>query len=402
MDGLRRILDGLIVVELSRYIAGPYCGQLFGDLGAIVIKVESLGGEPGRRIEPYYEGISLQFYSFNRNKHSIALNLRSDEGKGILAGLLAKADVFVCNYRPGVLNAMGFSAENRRTINPSLVDVNITGFGPVGRYSDRAAYDEVLQAESGLMSLTGFEDGPPTMVGAPIIDVVTGLYAFAAAVAGLHSRSQSGEGTQADINMYDSAMSLVNWPYSHYLTTGNIDTRKGNRNRYYAGINTFKATDGYVQIIAHSDQEWRAVALEIGGQELADDERFRTVERRQQAVSSVERIIGDWVGILPAEEVVTRLMNVGVLATHVRSIPDVAMDPETTESGRLLNIRSPNGSDIPIPTGPIRFRGRDKPTVSPPVVGQSTNEILETVLGASASQIATWSGDGVIGGTTAS
>ena len=393
------MFDDLVVVELGRYIAGPYCCQLFGDLGADVIKVEGLTGEPGREILPLHGDISLQFFAFNRNKRSIAVDLRTDEGKKILARLIERADVFVANFRPGVLDAMGFSAEDRKRLNPSMVDVTITGFGPVGPYSDRAAYDEVVQADSGLMSLTGFADGPPTMVGTPIIDCITGLYAFAAALAGLQSRSRTGVGTQAHVSMFDSAISLVNWNYSRYLTSGVVEVRKGNSSRYYPGINTYAALDGYVQIIAYSDDEWRAIASEIGGDELANDERFTTEERRQEAEETIDKLIEDWVGTLPAGDVVDGLTNAGVLATRVRSIMDVATDPEMWASGRLLNLQSPDGSDIPMPTGPIRFSEEAEPKAkSPPAAGQDTVEILRTVVGATDSQIESWRNDRVVGG----
>jgi CoA:oxalate CoA-transferase len=313
-----RVLAGLRVVELGRHIAGPFCAQMLGDAGADVIKVESPRGDPGRLVAPFAGPTSLYFVNFNRNKRSIALDLRTAEGRGILVDLIAQADVFVHNYRPGVVEQLGVDVAALHDVNPGLIGVGISGFGREGPYAEQPAYDDVLQAMSGLMSLTGFADGPPLIVGAPIIDCTTGLYAFTAVLLGLAQRSQTGKGSVLSVSMLDCAMSLVNWSYSRYLTTGEVDNRSGNQNRYYACIGTHRTRDGYVQIIADTDAAWRALAELMGRSDLAEDGRLRTAEGRADAKDEVAAAIDDHTSLLQA---CNRLRN-GV-TTHLETCRDI-------------------------------------------------------------------------------
>jgi CoA:oxalate CoA-transferase len=377
-----RVLAGLRVVELGRHIAGPFCAQMLGDAGADVIKVESPRGDPGRLVAPFAGPTSLYFVNFNRNKRSIALDLRTAEGRGILVDLIAQADVFVHNYRPGVVEQLGVDVAALHDVNPGLIGVGISGFGREGPYAEQPAYDDVLQAMSGLMSLTGFADGPPLIVGAPIIDCTTGLYAFTAVLLGLAQRSQTGKGSVLSVSMLDCAMSLVNWSYSRYLTTGEVDNRSGNQNRYYACIGTHRTRDGYVQIIADTDAAWRALAELMGRSDLAEDGRLRTAEGRADAKDEVAAAIDDWAVTMTTAEVVETLWDHPVFATPVRTVADVAADGDVSESGRLVNAMAANGGYIPTPAFPVRFEqsARGDP-LAPPKIGEHTAEVLHEVLG---------------------
>jgi crotonobetainyl-CoA:carnitine CoA-transferase CaiB-like acyl-CoA transferase len=394
-------LGGIVVVDLTRHIAGPYCTQMLGDMGADVIKVESLRGDDTRQEEPFYEGSSLYFMNYNRNKRSIALDLRSSEAHEVLDALIARADVLIQNYRPGVMADMGYSWERLRRLNPRLLYVSVSGFGPRGPYADRPAFDEVLQAMSGLMDLTGPADGTPTLVGVPIIDTLTAVYALGATIAGLFHRERTGEAQAIEVNLYGCALSAVNPSLTRFLASGAVDRRNGNRNRYEAGINTYRTLDGYVHLVAYSDAHWQRLARRIGGEALAGDARYATVQRRSQAIDTIDELVATWTAQRSTRDVLDSMVEDGVPCGPVRSITDVASDPELVDAERTVMLRHPNGDQLPFLAMPIEFSATPPGVrTDPPDVGAHTEEVLRQ-LGIEPDRIEGWLRKGVIGGAIA-
>jgi len=255
-------LDGIRVVDLSRFIAGPYCAMLLGDMGADVIKVEPPGrGENSRTFAPFIEGESLYTMVFNRNKRSLTLDLRSEQGKNVLRSLLQKADVLVENFVPGTLEKMGLDWDTLKALNPRLVVTRISGFGQDGPLARKPCFDVIAQTMSGLMDITGEADGRPTMAGTYVVDYATGLYATIGTLGALQSRTRTGAGQVVDVALLDSAMSMLMTAIPEQMLLGRTMTRRGNRDRYAAPANTFPTKDGaWVHFVVAAEPMFRLLA----------------------------------------------------------------------------------------------------------------------------------------------
>lgn len=395
----RDLLSGVVVVDFTRHIAGPFCSQMLGDMGADVIKVESLRGDDTRQEEPIYDGTSVYYMNYNRNKRSIAVDFRSPHAHRVLEPIVRRADVLIQNFRPGVMAQMGLSEERIRELNPSVVYVSVSGFGSKGPYARRAAFDEVLQAMSGLMALTGPVGGTPTLVGVPIIDTLTGVYTLGATMAGLYHRQRTGIGQTIEVNLYGAALTAVNPSITQYATEGIEDTQNGNRNRYEAGINTYATSDGYVHLVAYADAHWAKLAARIGGQALMADARYGTIAARAQRMDEVDDVIAGWMRRFTTDEVVRLMDQDGVPCGEVRRIRDVAADPELRAADRLVDLIHPNGDRLPFPAMPIEFSSTPTSVrFAPPGVGEHSAWVLNEFLGLSTEETAELMRYGVVGG----
>lgn len=371
-------LAGLVVVDLTRHIAGPYCTQILGDMGADVIKVESLAGDDTRLDQPVVDGIPLYFTIFNRNKRSLSLDFRNPSSHTILDGLIQRADVLIQNFRPGVMEKMGYPTTRVRELRPDIVYVSISGFGPRGTYAGQPAFDEVLQAMSGLMELTGQPDGPPTLVGVPVIDILTGLYAVTATLVALVHRTRTGVGQTIDTNLYETALNTVNPSITRFLLDRVGDHRNGNQNRHEAGINTYRTLDDDMMIVAFSDGHWRLLATEIGGPELASDPRFASIELRAASAQELDLLVSRWTATQTREAILDRLSVIGVPCGPVRTISDVASDPDLQE--RLITVHA-NGRPVPVIKLPIDMSlTPPREPLDPPALGEHTHSILTDFL----------------------
>src|SRR4030095_3386986 len=261
-------LDGIKVVDLGRYQAGPRCAMILADLGAEVIKVEEPGGDESRGLGRVY------WAAYNRGKKSITLNLRSTQGKALLRALVPKVDMLLQNCRPGVMDAMGFGYGTLKQLNPGIILINVSGFGQEGPYKHRPAYDPIGQAMSGLMSFTGFPDSPPVMTNASIIDRTTALHATIGALAALHRRDVTGEGQSLDVCLLDSAYTLMEIPIAQYLLSNKEPQRNGNRAGGIAPANTYRAKDGWVYLLAIPQDMFGKFCRGIGREDLLTDARF--------------------------------------------------------------------------------------------------------------------------------
>lgn len=377
-------LIGIKVLDLSRYIAGPFCGQVLGDLGADVVKVERLdGGEEGRRVGEMIDGETLFFLGANRNKRSLSLDFRHPDGQALLRRLAATADILIENFRPGTLEKMGCGYDVLSAANPGLVLVRISGFGQEGPMASHACFDGAAQAHSGIMTLTGQADGPPTMAGVFVSDYSTALYATIAALAALQARQTTGRGQVVEATLMDSALSMLTTQIAESQLLGIDHTRLGNRDRYLAPSHCFKSRDGkWVYIVAGNDHHFARFAEAMGRPELTEDARFSSFVARNAHVAELETIIDAWGLATDAADILDRLHAVGVPCEPVAEIPDVIANPQLRHRGQIADVPHPSGGTVPVPAPAIRM-SETPPAVhrGPPALGAHTDEVLADWLG---------------------
>jgi crotonobetainyl-CoA:carnitine CoA-transferase CaiB-like acyl-CoA transferase len=379
-DSLRsQVLDGVLVIDLSRYIAGPLCGMLLGDLGADVIKVERPGGEDARHIALDSQGESLYTDWFNRNKRAIELDLRSAAGIGLLETLLAKADVLVENFRPGTLDAMGLTTQRLRELNPALVVTSVSGFGQDGPWSQRAAFDSVIQAMSGLMSLTGTNETGPSLAGMFVADHLAALYATIGTISALHERSRSETGQRVDVALLDALVSCMGVTAPTYLTSGDHFGPIGSRDRFTSPSQAFRTADGFVWISAGSNKLFRSLAGTIGDQRL-DDEMFASPTSRLQHRDELAGYVEEWTSTSTTAAVCDVLEASGIPYGPVNRIDEVLSSEHAAHRGLITTVEHPGAGERITPGMTIRLS--DTPTAvrrPPPRIGEHTDEVLRTL-----------------------
>jgi crotonobetainyl-CoA:carnitine CoA-transferase CaiB-like acyl-CoA transferase len=392
-------LDGIRVLDLSRFIAGPYCAMLLGDMGADVIKVEPPGrGENSRGFGPFVEGESLYTMVFNRNKRSLTLDLRSDQGKEVLRALLGKADVLVENFVPGTLEKMGFDWDTLKQLNPRLIVTRISGFGQTGPLSRKPCFDVIAQTMSGLMDITGDPQGRPTMAGTYVVDYSTGLYATIGTLGALQARNRTGIGQIVDVALLDSAMSMLMTAIPEQMLFGRTMKRTGNRDRYGAPANTFPTRDGaWVHLASAGDLMFRAIAKAMGRAELGYDVRFKDNAARMANVEELERLITEWTTGLTAAELLNELQAIGVPSAKVASVSELLDNAHLSHREQILNMEHPKAGTVPMQGFAVRF-GESPMQLRhpPPMLGQHTDAVLTEWLAMPAEQIAQLRGRGTI------
>jgi crotonobetainyl-CoA:carnitine CoA-transferase CaiB-like acyl-CoA transferase len=353
------MLHDLLVLDLTRALAGPHAAMMLGDLGARVIKVETPGtGDESRSWGPPFVGPeddpqSTYFMSCNRNKESVTADLKSDEGRELLTRLVRQADVLLENFRTGVLDRLGFSVERLHEINPRLVVCSITGFGHDGPETGRAGYDQIAQGEAGLMSLTGPAPDEPTRVGVPIADLLAGMYAAYGILAALHERSTTGRGRVVRTSLLAAVVGVHAFQGTRWTVAGEVPLATGNHHSAIAPYGLFRTSDGAIQIACGTEGQWRALSelLDI------DDPRFATnrarVGLREELVEVVEHALaGD------ASDVwLERLAALGIPSGKVRTLDEVYTWDQTLSQGLLIDVEHPTVGPIQLPGPPLRFDG---------------------------------------------
>lgn len=374
-----RALDEIRVLDLSRYIAGPFCGQVLGDLGADVVKVERVdGGDEGRRVGAAIEGETLFFMGANRNKRSVTLDFRSPEGQDILRALAARADVLIENFRPGTMEKMGCGYDVLSQMNPKLVMVRISGFGQDGPMASHPCFDGAAQAHSGIMALTGQSDGPPTMAGVFVSDYCTALYAAIATLAALQVRARTGKGQVVEATLMDSAVSLLTTAIAESVLLDVQHSRLGNRDRYLSPSHCFRTRDDrWIYIVAGNDQHFSRFSDVIGRSDLRDDPRFSSFSSRNANVAELERLIDAWGLEHDSADVLEALHAAGVPCEPVASIADLIANPQLRHRKMIVDVPHPFGGFIPVP-GPALRMSATPPAVhrGPPALGEHTREVL--------------------------
>jgi crotonobetainyl-CoA:carnitine CoA-transferase CaiB-like acyl-CoA transferase len=306
-------LSGLRVVDLTRILAGPFCSMLLGDMGAEVIKIETPGeGDPVRRQGVIRDGLSWYFAGFNRNKRSLTLNLRHEEGREVLAKLIAGSDVLVENFRPGVLDRIGFDEARLKVLNPDLVCCHITGFGDSGPYRDRPSFDFIAQAMSGFMSVTGEPDRPPLRAGPPIGDLVGGLYAALGVCAALVRHGRTGRGDTVGASLNNAMISMLGFLAANCLATGQQPARTGNDHAIVSPYGMFRTADGEVAIAPSSEAVYYRLLDAIGAPELRDHPDFRSNDDRVRNRRAMNTAIEERLEVAGSDHWIEKLNAAGV------------------------------------------------------------------------------------------
>ena len=392
-------LEGIKVLDLTRVLAGPFSCMLMGDMGAEVVKVERSGrGDDVRDVAPQVGGESLYFLVMNRNKLGVTINFRHPRGPALLRDLVRHADVLVENFRAGTMDKMGCGYDVLKAINPRLIMVSISGFGQDGPYSNLACYDVIAQAMSGLMEMTGPPDGPPTMAGSFVIDYSTALYAVIGTLAALRAREHTGVGQRVDVALLDTAVSYLITAIPEYLLLGRKMTRRGNRDRYAAPVNLFRAKDGgWVYLAAGNDSLFPQLLKVMGQEEVLQDPRFATLDARMAHIEEGEALLAKWVENKTADEVVNLVREAGLPCAKVASIDEVVANPQIRHRGMIAEIEHPTAGRVPMQGLNIHFSDTPKQIrCPPPMLGQHNEEIYGRWLGLSVKEVAQLKSEGVI------
>ncbi len=392
-------LEGLRVLDLTRVLAGPFCTQILADHGADVWKIEKPGeGDDTRAFgPPFVGGESTYFLSINRNKRSLAVDLKDPRGLDLVYRLADQCDVVVENFRPGAAERLGLGAEQLRARNPRLVYCSISGFGQTGPYRDRAGYDLAIQGLSGLQSLTGAADGPPTKVGTSIADLVSGLYAVQGILLGLVRRAKTGQGETVDVSMLDSVVSLLTYQASSYLHTGRVPKRAGNRHPSIAPYETFAAADGHFNLAVGNDAQWRKLCELLKDQTLTEDARFFT---NPQRVAHRDEVFATLSQAFAKDSVATwlrRLQKAGVPCGPILDVGQVLEHEAVLARDMVVAMDHPTAGPIRVPGVAIKLtEAPGQVRTPPPGLGEHTDSVLTDVLGLSADELCTLRMAGVI------
>ena len=378
-------LEGIRVLDLGRYQAGPRCGLMFARMGAEVIKVESVAGDESRKNGPTVRGQSAYWVQYNSGKKSLSINLRSSEGKEILTDLIKKSDILIQNFRPGTIDIMGFGYEKLKDINPKIIMVNVSAYGQYGPYKDRVGFDPIGQAMGGLMSLTGEEGMPPVKTFFPLIDRITSLHATIGALAALREREISGEGQTIDVCLADTGYTCNEIPISAYLGSGYEQTREGN-GRGTGGC--YQTKDGWVILAATNENMWVRLSESIGKSEWLTDDRFQTrLDRTKTNAEALESELSEWFSGKTMGEAVEILSSNGVPCSPVNTTAQAAVDPHLTDREIIVEVPDPVAGSIHVSGKMIKFGRTEMVVGSAPVVGQHSEEILSGILGYSEERI---------------
>src|SRR5688572_10331927 len=372
-------LDGLTILDLTRVLSGPYCTMLLADMGARVIKVEQPGrGDDTRAWGPPFVGAeSAYFLSINRNKESVTLDFKTAEGRDILERLTGRADVLVENFRPGTLARVGFDYPAVAQRHPRLVYCSISGFGQTGPRRDQPGYDAVIQAEGGLMSVTGDAEGPAYRVGVAIADLVAGLLAAQGIGLALFARERTGRGQQVDISMLDGIVSLLSYHASTYLTTGALSRRVGNQHATIAPYDTFATADGEFFLAVGNDQQFGRFCDVARLPELRDDERFATNPARVVNRKALAALLLPVLRARSRAQWIEALTAAGVPCGAVREVPEVMSDPQVLARHMIEAVEHAVLGTIKVLGVPIKLS--DTPgsvRMAPPTLGQHTERVL--------------------------
>jgi len=386
------------VLDASRVLAGPFCGQVLGDLGAEVIKVERPGtGDETRTWGPPFVGpLSAYFLSCNRNKKSITLDLAQAAGVAVFAELVHRSDVLLENFRADSAAKLGLSPEKLLQVNPRLVVCSISGFGRTGPMRDAPGYDFAIQALSGLMSITGPVEGPPSKVGVAVTDVLTGLYAAIAVLACLHARQTSGHGYAIDLALLDCAVAAQVNVAQAYLCSGQVPPRQGNAHLQIVPYQLFATADGWLVLAVGNDGQWQKFCAAAGRPDLASDPRFTTnplrVQNREILVPLIEQVMRG----RPTEQWREILEAAGVPHAPVWSYAELFASPQAEARGLRLTVRDPEGNPVDLIGSPFHIQGVELPKpLHPPRLSQDTQEVLNW-LGLSDERIAELRRQGVV------
>lgn len=377
-------LNNLKVLDLSRYIAGPNCGMILGDMGADVIKVESPGrGEETRLLPPKIGDHGIYTLVYNRNKRAMTLNFRSPEGQDLLRELISKADVVIENFRPGTLEKMNCDWETLHSINDRLIMARISGYGQTGPWTKKPCFDAIAQAGGGIMELTGEPGSEPLPAGSFIVDYVTSLYACIGILSAVEARHKTNKGQLVDLAMLDCTVSLLMTAIPEFALTGKEMTRCGSRDRYSTPASNFECKDGrWVHINAGSDSLFPRFAKATNNEGLLQDERFSTNSERLNRIEEVEGLVSNWTKAHLSSEVLSIMEEAGVPCALVETIGEIFHNEQLKARGQFMEVENPAYGKLTMAGIPVQLGATPgKLRHPPPTVGQHTSEVLHEWLG---------------------
>jgi len=380
-------LQGITVLDLTRALSGPYCTMMLADMGARVIKVEQpdKGDDTRGWGPPFVNGESSFFLSINRNKESVTLDFKHPAGRALLERLVAKADVLVENFRPGTLEKLSLDFRSLAARYPRLVYCSVSGFGHTGPRQKEAGYDVVMQAEGGLMSLTGTAGGPPIHLGVAIADIVSGMFAAQGITAALLARERTGRGQEVDVAMFDSVVALLSYQAGIYFANGAAPARLGNRRPTIVPYETFRASDGDFVLAVGNDDQWRRFC-EVA--QLAEDGRFATNRQRVTNYDLLKPALDACLATQPRAHWLEKLKAVGVPCGSVRDLHEVFSDPQTTARDMLVELEHAAAGMLKMTGTPLKFSETPASVrTPPPLLGEHTRTVLANDLGLERAQI---------------
>ena len=360
-------LAGTFVLDLTRVLAGPFCTMVLGDLGARVVKVEAPEhGDDARRIGPFVGGVSAYFWSLNRGKESIALDLRADADRAVFERLLARADVLVENFRPGVMERLGLGFAALHARFPRLVVASTSGFGQTGPYASRPAYDVVVQAMGGIMSLTGHPGGPPTRVGTSTGDITAGLFTAIGVLAALVERSRSGSGRHVDVAMLDCQVATLENAIARFAATGEVPGPIGSRHPSITPFQAFGTRDGFLVVAAGNDPLFARLAAALGRPELASDPRFLTNDDRTRNVAALTAELERAFAARASAEWLAAFEAAGIPCGPMNDVAAVLADPQVRARNMIVSAEDPAAGRFSLAGNPVKLSGVEDPATRGP------------------------------------
>jgi len=392
-------LNGIKVLDLTQFLAGPFSTQIFADLGAEVIKLEAPTGDWSRTLPPHFVGNDSCYYlSINRNKEAVAIDLKKPEGLALVKKLADQCDIVMENFRPGVLDRLGLTFEDLSSRNSGLIWASISGFGQTGPYRERPAYDMIVQAMSGGMSLTGEVGRSPVRAGMPIGDLTAGMYATVGALAALEERRRTGKGKFVDISMLDCQVALLTYQAAYYLHSDEVPGRQG---RGHESIPTYRsftcANDTELVICANTERMWQGLCAVLDIENLTKDARFLINEDRHQNREELWPLLKGAFLAKDAKEWVPSLLAAGVPVGEVNTLADALSDPQVIHRQMVLNLEGGGQKRASVAGNPIKFMGENEaPHRYPPALGQHSREVLTNVLGLSEIEFEKHRANGII------
>lgn len=383
-------LEDIVVLDLSRVLAGPFCSMLMSDMGASIMKVEEPGsGDDTRRFgPPFQDGESAYFLSANRNKQSVAINLKAPQAKDVLRRMVMKADVLLENFRPGTAERLGLGWDEVHAVNPRLVYASVSGYGQTGPESQRPGYDVVIQGTGGMMSLTGPPEGPPYKMGISQADLVAGLFAFQGILLALRTRDQTGVGQRVDVSLLDCQVALLTFQAQNYFMTGEVPRRMGNQHASIAPYETVQVKDGYMNVAVGNDRLWQRFCEANDCMPLFSDPRFATnpqrVAHREALMEALaplflKRTIAEWQAFFD---------EAGIPAGPILNVAQTLSHPQVQARDMVVEVEHAKLGPINVLNNPIKLSETPaKVRSAPPTLGQHTRQVLTAMLGYSDAEV---------------
>jgi crotonobetainyl-CoA:carnitine CoA-transferase CaiB-like acyl-CoA transferase len=396
---MAKVLQKYRVLDLSRVLAGPYCAQLLADQGAQVIKVENPGTGDENRVwgTRAADGITSNFHSVNRGKLGITLNLKAPAGRALLERLLVKTDIVIHSFLPESAARLGLSFSDVKVVNPEIIYCSINGYGPQGELHNKAGYDLMMQAYSGIMSTTGYPDGPPVRAGVSFIDMTTGIVAYGGVMTALVKRLQGGGGSKVTASLLETAISLLGYHAVTWLQAGQLPTKEGSGVFHLVPYQAFQCQDGYLLVGATNDLAWQRFCVALGHADLAMDARFKTNDKRLAHRSVLVGVIEGILATAPVASWLVRFDVQGVAAAPINTLDQVLVDPQVLANHMVTAVVNADGQSLPVLGVPFKLSGdHSVANNSAPQLGADTDAVLRDELQISANEIEVLRAQGVI------